>query len=206
MTCSTYSFPHTVTIDGEVMQFTFTLIDTPGLADRNTTEQNLEVLGDIADRLRELRQKRVSGVIYFHSIEGQRLGGVDMDNIRLLKAICGEPFFPRVAFMTSRWDRMRERDYKILMKRNAELETARKDLLPQGPEIFRFLNDGKSHQPVLDYFARMSIVAAQPQLLFAQELERYRQKKLRFAVKKTTAGQQVSKLRVHKRSGICTFL
>ncbi|KAK3357933.1 hypothetical protein B0T25DRAFT_174383 [Lasiosphaeria hispida] len=209
-TCSTYSFNHAVTMEHGLYSkdSKFTIIDTPGLADRNTTEQNLEVLQVIANQLRHLGQERVSGVIYFHSIEGVRLHGVDMANIRLLKAICGAPFFPRVAFVTTRWDRMRDSDYEMLMKRNTELEGARKDLLPDGPEIFRFLNDGKSHQPVLEYFARKGNIAAQPPLLFAQELELYRQRKLKSAVKKTTAGKQVTTRRKVRKGGggICSFL
>lgn len=186
--------------------FKFTIIDTPGLADKNTTEESLDVLQVIAGQLQHLGQERVSGVIYFHSIEGVRLHGVDMTNIRLLKAICGTPFFPRVAFVTTRWDRMRDSDYEMLMQRNTELEAARKDLLPCGPEIFRFLNDGKSHQPVLEYFARQGSAAAQPPLLFAQELERYRQRRLKSAVKKTTAGKQVATKGKVRKGGICSFL
>ncbi|GAB1317034.1 P-loop containing nucleoside triphosphate hydrolase protein [Madurella fahalii] len=198
--------PLTLDRDRSPKGFKFTIIDTPGLADKNTTEQNLEVLQDIADQLRQMGKERVNGVIYFHSIEGGRLHGVDMVNIRLLKAICGEPFFPRVAFVTTRWDRMRDSDYKMLMKRNTELEGARKELLPHGPEIFRFLNDGKSHQPVLEYFARQSSEDAQPLLLFAQELERYRQRRLRSAVRKTTAGKQVATKGKVRKAGICSFL
>lgn len=205
--CKTYEYKQAVTIHGEnsPRNFTFTIIDTPGLADKNTTEENLKVLQDIADQLRKLDQQRVSGVVYFHSIEGVRLNGVDLANIRLLRAICGEPFFPRVAFITTRWDRMKESDSEMLEKRNKELETERNKLLPKGPKIFRFLNDGMSHKDVLEYFAGKHAETAQPPLQFAQELELYRQGKLKMAVKKTTAGQQVSKGKVRK-VGICAFL
>lgn len=71
--------------------------------------------------------------------------------------------------------------------------------------IFRFLNDGKSHQPVLEHFACGNSGAAEPLLLFAQELEPYRQRKVKSAVKKTTAGKQVSRGKVRK-GGICSFL
>ncbi|KAK4450487.1 P-loop containing nucleoside triphosphate hydrolase protein, partial [Podospora aff. communis PSN243] len=132
----------------------FIIIDTPGMADQNTIEENLDVLQQVADQLQNLDQERVNGVIYFHSIEGARLSGVDRDNIRILKKICGDEFFPRVAFVTTRWDRIRRSEWDpILVPRNRDLETERMKLLPNGPSIFRFLNDGESHKAVLDYFA-----------------------------------------------------
>lgn len=205
-TCSTYSFNHEVMMAPDGAQlFKFTIIDTPGLADRNSTEQNLEVLQVIADQLRQMGQERVSGVIYFHSIESARLHAIDMTNLRLLKAICGNPFFPRVAFVTTRWDRWQDSDHSILLRRNAELELARGELLPEGPEIFRFLNDGQSHQPVLDYFARKCSEAPQPRLLFSQELETYRRRRLRTAVKRTTAGKQLSNKPKVRAAKLCLF-
>jgi len=141
-------------------------------------------------------QEHVSGVIYFHSIQSVRLAGVDKANIRILKAICGEPFFPHVAFVTSRWDRVDllkyGQDYET---RNHHLELERQKLLPKGPRIFKFLNDAESHERVLDYFAKQVDITAPapPRLLFAEELKRYRyERKPVRAVRKTEASKQMA--------------
>jgi len=192
----------------------FTIIDTPGLADKKTLDENLEILGRIASELSKMGQEHVTGVIYFHSIQNIRLGAVDKANIRILKAICGEPFFPNVAFVTSRWDCIDfsnpefKRQYDTI---NHHLELERRNLLPKGPRIFKFLNDGKSHKDVLDYFFadQANAAAPPPQLLFAQELKRYRfEKRPSRAVRKTEAGKQmeVELKKVGGQFSCCTIL
>lgn len=182
----------------------FTVIDTPGLADRNTAEQNFEVLQQIAHQLRNMGQDHVSGVIYFHSIENTRIQGSDMANFRILRAICGEAFFPRVAFITTRWDRIKWD--QTVENRNQALENERRKLLPTGPKIFKFLNDGESHRSVLDYFFSLPM-PPNTQLRFTQELKLYRwDRKLDKAVKKTGAGKEVAAHSKKVRRGICSFL
>jgi len=158
----------------------FTIIDTPGLADKNTHEDNLKILDKIAHQLGQIGQPRISGAIYFHSIQYLRLDSIHMANFRILKAICGEQF-PHVVFVTSRWDRVRDEDLAECENRNHHLELERRKLLPRGPRIIKFLNDGKSHERILDYFADQVDKAARnasgsaesPQLLFAEELKKY---------------------------------
>ncbi|KAK0623865.1 P-loop containing nucleoside triphosphate hydrolase protein [Immersiella caudata] len=187
-----------------------TIIDTPGLADRNTSEENIEILHKIAKQLRSLGQERVSGVIYFHSIEGVRLSAIDLDNIRILKKICGVDFFPRVAFVTTRWDRIKQTEWNALLQpRHQELTKAWNDMMPTGP-TFKFLNDdSKSHEEVLEYFAAQTGEPSDaiPQLLFAQELDRYRweQNPIK-AVKRSTAGKEMVARGSNVRKGICAFL
>lgn len=175
------------------------------------------MLQEIADHLRKSKRDPVNGVIYFHSIEGARLQGTDMDNFRLLRAICGEPFYSRVAFVTTRWDLIKPSEWANLEKRNQDLEAVRSDLLPTGPRIFKFLNDNRSHEKVLEYYTDLaemsgssdnrggSSTPAAPELLFAQELERYRRSWN--PVAKTAAGKEVKdREKKVRRGGICSFL
>jgi hypothetical protein len=204
-------------LDGSVRQFT--IIDTPGLADRNTADENLEILQGIANELRELDQEQVSGVIYFHSIESPKFDAIHKENVRILKAICGEAFYPRVAFVTTRWNRISEAVMPIYVDRHEQFEKVFQDLLPGTPPTFRFYMDGKSHLPLLEHFARLNSPSGD-QLQFVQELELYmrqhrksrafreteaRKPQIRKSqVKKTTVGKQITKRKI--RGGICSFL
>ncbi|KAK0711807.1 P-loop containing nucleoside triphosphate hydrolase protein [Lasiosphaeris hirsuta] len=197
---------------GVIERKQFTIIDTPGLADKNTHEENLEILEQIAHQLGKIGQEHVNGVIYFHSIKNIRLGAVDRANIRILKAMCGEPFFPHVAFVTSHWDRIDHTNFGEQYETiNHDLELERRKLLPKGPRIFRFLNDGKSHELVLDHFVNQANIATTvpPQLLFAEELKRYRyERRPSRAVRKTEASKQmaVESKKVGGRSSSCSIL
>lgn len=173
----------------------FTIIDTPGLADKTTYARNISILEDIASQLGVMGQEHVNGVIYCHSIQNPRVLASDMANFRLLQAICGENF-PHVAFVTTRWDRIDLGRYgQQHGTANHDLEMERRNLLPKGPRIFKFLNDGESHKAVLDYFTTQVNASgpAPPQLLFAEELKRYQyQKRPSEAVRKTQASKQVA--------------
>lgn len=198
MKCGTYTFSHTV--DGSTRRFT--IIDTPGLADKNTADENLEILQGIANELRQLDQERVSSVIYFHSIENPKFDAIHKENVRVLKAICGEKFFPHVAFVTTRWNHISREAYPLCEDRHSQLEVEFQNMLP-GSRTYKFHTDGMSHLQLIDDLAR----SAKPnhQLQFVRELERYRQKVKISAVKKTTVGKQITAKR-KVRSGICTFL
>ena len=189
----------------------FTIIDTPGLADNVKHEKNMEILEQIAMQLGAMGQECVSGVIYFHSIQSVRIGAADMANFRLLQAICGNDF-PHVAFVTSRWDCIDASKYHEQYETiNHDLELERRKLLPKGPRIFKFLNDGKSHIRVLDYFADKVDKTAgltPPQLRFAEELRRYQyEKRLTKAVRQTEAGKRMiaESQKVSGGFGCCTI-
>ncbi|KAK0655068.1 hypothetical protein B0T16DRAFT_396113 [Cercophora newfieldiana] len=188
----------------------FTIIDTPGLADRKTHEGNLAILDQIAHQLKNMGQARISGVIYFHSIQTMRLNAVHMANFRILRAICGE-HFPHVAFVTSRWDRVRAEDIQSCETMNHHLELERRTLLPKGPRIIKFLNDGKSHERILDYFADQADKTTGPatptQLLFAEELKKYQfAERGTKAVRKTKAVKAIEKERKKVSKGSCCIL
>lgn len=164
----------------------------------------------IAQELRNMGQGRVSGVIFFHSIEGARLTAVDRANLRIVTKICGERFHPHVAFVTTRWDCINPSEYEKLVVRNDNIEEERKKLLPGGPAIFKFLNDGKSHRPVLEYFSQLvETGTAAPPLQFVEELEWYykRRTSTKTAVASTEAGKAIkATARKAGRWSYCTFL
>ncbi|KAK4446664.1 hypothetical protein QBC34DRAFT_411133 [Podospora aff. communis PSN243] len=177
----------------------FTIIDTPGLADKSNYEENLAILAQIADQLGKMDKACISGVIYMHSIQDMRLTAVHMANFRMLRAICGEQF-PHVAFVTSRWDRVRHEDNRRYDRMNHDLELERRRLLPRGPRIFRFLNDDESHEQILDYFAdqvdRTTGGVTPPRLQFAEELKRRQfEKKGSKAVRQTGAVKEIERER-----------
>ncbi|KAK0725546.1 hypothetical protein B0H67DRAFT_570819 [Lasiosphaeris hirsuta] len=165
--CGRYTFERKV--NGSSRQFT--IIDTPGLADRKSTDENLKILQDIANELRELGQEQVSGVIYFHSIESPKFDGIHKDNICVLKAICGKAFFSRVAFVTTRWNFISKEAYRLHESKHRQFEKEFQSLLPGTPPTFKFLTDGKSHIPLLEYLAGLN--SPDHQLQFARELELY---------------------------------
>ncbi|KAK1751512.1 P-loop containing nucleoside triphosphate hydrolase protein [Echria macrotheca] len=198
--CKSYG----TTIGGRDPSRKLKIIDTPGLADTETAGENLKVLQQIANELRQLSSDRVSGVIYFHNIEPRRLSGVDLRNFKLLVAICGPQFFRNVAFVTTRWDCIGNDHLSGAEKRNLDIEKERASLLPGGPRIFKFLNDGRSHEPILQYFVRLvEDRNSTPPLQFTRELEQYLQhsRSLDKAVERTTAGQQLKKAEIRKRVG-----
>ena len=117
-----------------------------------------------------------------------------------------------MAFVTSRWDRVRPEDLPSWETMNHDLEFKRRELLPRGPRIFRFLNDGESHKRILDYFAdqvdNTAGSAKPPQLLFAKELERYQfEKRGPKAVRKTEVVKEIEKERKKVSKGLsCCIL
>ena len=197
-------------MDGSFRQFT--IVDTPGLADRKSADENLKILQGIANELRELGQEQVSGVIYFHSIESPKFDGIHNDNVRVLKAICGEAFYPRVAFVTTRWNVISKEFRNLYEDRHRQFDEEFQKLMPGAPPTFKFLLDGKSHQPLLEHLARLN--SPDHQLQFAQELKLYirqhrqtRNSEVRVSdVKKTTVGKYITTSKRKVRSGICTFL
>jgi hypothetical protein len=115
-----------------------------------------------------------------------------------------------VAFVTTRWDCINDTEVKKFETRNNDIEVERKKLLPEGPPIFKFLNDGESHRPVLEHFARLvKNGTAAPPLQFVEELEGYHRMWMstKTAVERTEAGKAI-KATAKKVGGwsYCTIL
>lgn len=178
--------------------------------DNATHDENFEVLVQIADQLTQMSQPYVSGAIYFHRIDNLRVTSVDMSNFRILNAICGKDF-PHQVFVTSRWDRVRREDIQSCNTMNCDLEVERTKMLKNGPSIFKFLNDGKSHRAILDYFVKQvdkPDPAPPPKLQFSEQLKKYQYGKKRGrAVRKTDASKQLeAEQKKVSQGGSCCIL
>ena len=132
----------------------FTLIDTPGFVD--VEEHNLEILENIAETLTKLASGRVFGAIYFHNIAEGRLTGSSLSVLGIFKAICGDKFFPHVAFVTTMWD-------TVKLRHHANLEQVHKELgegpmkVRGAPGIFkRIRDDDEGSKEVLRYFTLLA--------------------------------------------------
>lgn len=105
-----------ITIDGA--KETFTLIDTPGFVD--SPDDNLDILEDIAETLARLQQE-VFGAIYFHNITEKRMKGTALAVLDVFKAMCGQEFYPHMAFVTTMWDTVHKRVHRNLGVTHEEL-------------------------------------------------------------------------------------
>lgn len=168
---------------------TFTLIDTPGFED--LSEENLLALGKIAEKLREIRPRVVYGAIYFHRIINGRFHGTARFVLSIFKSICGQKFFPHVAFVTTMWDAISEEDYERHNALNDDLEAKYMRLSDDSPGIFKRLHDNEeSSVAVLKHFVELSTRRpTPPQLQLIKEIGSGR----RINTQSTTAGREMIK-------------
>lgn len=81
----------------------FIWIGTPGLIE---ARRDVEVLEEVISYLGTHYQTKglLSGVIYLHSILGNRIKGSDKLSVNMFKKLCGEDFQPSVLLATTMWD------------------------------------------------------------------------------------------------------
>lgn len=93
-----YSFEH----EGNVVH----LIDTPGFDDTHTSDR--EVLEGIVTWMGQAYKDHItlSCILYLHRIIDIRLGGTGLRNLIMFRKLCGDDFYPRVALVTTMWDRV----------------------------------------------------------------------------------------------------
>ncbi|KAI5995159.1 P-loop containing nucleoside triphosphate hydrolase protein [Pisolithus albus] len=91
-------YPHT---DGDR---NIVLIDTPGFDDTFMTD--VQVLQRIADWLNSTYEKNIklSGILYFHRISDNRVGGTPLRNYKMFNELCGKDNFQNVILVTTMWD------------------------------------------------------------------------------------------------------
>lgn len=190
-TCCEYKVPSS---DGKT---SFTIIDTPGFD--SSPRANLAVLKTIAEKLAETTNTGpVSGVIYFHRITDLRLTGPASTHISILEHICGESFYPRVAFVTSMWNRINQEDasYKTLEKGWWQLQQRYSRL----GKFFEFDNGEESARTVLEYFSGKG-ATTRPTLQLEMEVCKSGAKAS--SVRKTQAGKRIER---DMDRGFCTIL
>ncbi|KAF8157122.1 P-loop containing nucleoside triphosphate hydrolase protein [Crassisporium funariophilum] len=83
-------------------------VDTPGFDDTNKSDA--EILKMIADWLNETYRQDIylSGLLYFHRISDNRMGGTPAKNLEMFKALCGTKRLKNVILTTTMWDEVDE--------------------------------------------------------------------------------------------------
>ncbi|KAK1755527.1 nucleolar GTP-binding protein 1 [Echria macrotheca] len=148
-TCARYD----IAVDGN----DYILIDTPGF--ENHQPSHFKTL----TRISELQKNTgvdpltITGAIYFHRITDGKHSGPLRDDLRIFREMCGEDFFPCVAFVTTTWDilnkRARESRYE---KYNDDLDRRYLRFSEQGPEIFKCFNDRPTCSAVVRHFSKLA--------------------------------------------------
>jgi len=177
----------------------YVLIDTPGFED--APPGSLHALRKIAAMLQSTPSLEVTGVVYFHRITDGRLTGSARFNLSIFKQVCGERFFPHVAFVTTMWDIVGGGGYARYAHLNRELEEKHMRLVDEGPDIFKFdRNDRKSSANVLRHFGKLASTSKAPPLLFFEQL------RAKSGVRKTSAGKEAMRKSGRNSGGACTIL
>ncbi|KAK0652613.1 P-loop containing nucleoside triphosphate hydrolase protein [Cercophora newfieldiana] len=181
-------------IDGRLKSFI--LIDTPGFVDQ--PEKDLKILENIAMTLTKMAPDKVFGAIYFHNITEVRMTGTGLSVLDIFKAICGERFYPHVAFVTTMWDTIKPQFHRKFQITNTELGNGPMKL-KGAPGVFRRLrDDDECSKDVLQHFALLSRQrATPPPLLLMMELRGEIRGEIR-EVGNTAAGRRILK---DERSG-----
>jgi len=131
----------------------FILIDTPGFVE--SPEENLETLDMIAETTAGYAPRGVFGAIYFHSIGEVRMKGSGVYVLEIFKAICGERFYPHVAFVTTKWDAIKPQYYGRLEESHNELKAGPMKLR-DAPIFKRLRDDRECSEVLLEHFARLA--------------------------------------------------
>lgn len=163
----------------------FTLIDTPGFVD--VPEDNLTTLDKIAKMLHKFPHP-VSGALYFHRITDKRLHGTSRDILSIFKSICGDKFYPYIAYVTTMWDLVHPNRHHIFQEVNKTLgETHMR--VPDGAPVFRRMRDDvESCRDVLERFLDLTRAGLPPSLQLMKEYGSGRG-----SVRKTCAGREILK-------------
>ncbi|TKA63822.1 hypothetical protein B0A55_10020, partial [Friedmanniomyces simplex] len=113
------------------------LIDTPGFDDTYRTDS--DVLKDIVFWLNAAyqRQIRLSGIVYLHPIDKNRMTGSAYKNLRMFQKLCGDASLQSVVLATTMWKHVDEADG---IKRQEQLKNQPDfwgDMVNQGSRVFR---------------------------------------------------------------------
>ncbi|KAJ8120908.1 hypothetical protein ONZ43_g2509 [Nemania bipapillata] len=97
---------------------TLHLIDTPGFDDTYRTD--IDILTTIVNWLNKAYKENLclSGIVYLHPINYNRMGNSHMKNMTMFKKLCGPTRLPSVVFATTMWTNA---DREIQLKRHDEL-------------------------------------------------------------------------------------
>ncbi|KAF8153686.1 P-loop containing nucleoside triphosphate hydrolase protein, partial [Mycena galopus ATCC 62051] len=147
-----------------------TFVDFPGFDDSRRGVTDTDILRKIAAFLElEFNQDReLSGIIYFHRITDDRMGGISARNLRMFRKLCGDNALKSVVIVTTRWDDVQEKDRGAMDKREKELmETPGKLFEPvvaAGGQFLRHDNTTGSARRVMEAVLQKEPIVLQIQL------------------------------------------
>ncbi|KDR82115.1 hypothetical protein GALMADRAFT_240627 [Galerina marginata CBS 339.88] len=123
-------------------------VDIPGFDDGDKSDADtLKMIGDwLAKTYR--RKIMLGGILYFHRISDNRVGGGSLKNLSMFEALCGKTMLQNVILTTTMWDGI---DEQIAMMREGQLkEMYWARILEQGSTTKRFLGTKQSAFQVLE--------------------------------------------------------
>ncbi|KAI5813436.1 P-loop containing nucleoside triphosphate hydrolase protein [Pyronema omphalodes] len=116
----------------------YVFVDTPGFNDRDPERTDIHVYQEILKWFETMSPYcNIAGVLYVHAIATGRFSKSEDLNLKMLKALCGEYFFPNVTIVTTMWQNYTESAKKRAERKEKELaEGPWKELLDGGARIF----------------------------------------------------------------------
>jgi hypothetical protein len=127
------------------------LIDTPGFDDTFRTDS--DVLKDIAFWLNAAYQAKLelSGIVYLHPIDKNRMTGSAHKNLRMFQELCGDSSLGSVVLATTMWANVKLSDGE---SRENQLKTTREfwgGMIEHGSHAFRHTDDEQSAMSIISY-------------------------------------------------------
>jgi hypothetical protein len=116
---------------------TFYLVDTPGFDDTHKTDA--DVLKDLAAWLNASYGKGIllTGIIYLHPIDRNRVGGAALQNLLMFQKLCGDQALTRVVLATTFWDAIDKDLGKIREEELTKTDKFWRTMIQKGSKVFR---------------------------------------------------------------------
>jgi hypothetical protein len=126
-------------------------VDTPGFDDTKISDE--DVLKTLALWLMSSYKQnvRLSGIVYLHPIDQNRMTGTSHTNLRMLKKLCGDESLPSVVLATTMWSKVPGSEGR---QREEQLQTEEEywhDMIRHGSVVFRHDNTQESAIKIVDY-------------------------------------------------------
>jgi chromosome segregation ATPase len=132
------------------------LIDSPGFDD--TTLTDIDILKLIGLHLEQgsKEKKFLTGVIYMRRITDNRMPRSALNNLRVLKKLCGADHYAHIALVTTHWDMVapaKGEDHETQLRTEDEYW---RDMIQNGATVNRHENSTESALEILRQFLRKS--------------------------------------------------
>jgi hypothetical protein len=128
------------------------LVDTPGFND--TARSDMDILVTIANWI-HVNKVAVAGIIYLYPITDMRFTGASRMNLKILKALCGEQFYPHLVLSSTMWNGIHDQN-TLMQAKERERELLQspdiwKDFLAKGAEYRLYSGAREQGQCIVDH-------------------------------------------------------